>query len=85
MKAEHGRDAGERVSWRASRLFWFDGRWVLNASTSSRRSTRSGWRTASKRNYSTKGGTHLIQEKLWAARSEEKLQSSKGCGGSGPT
>jgi hypothetical protein len=41
MKAEQGREATERVSSRASRLFWFDGRWVLSASKSSRRSTRS--------------------------------------------
>lgn len=41
MKAEQGREATDRVSSRASRLFWLDGRWVLSASKSSRRSTRS--------------------------------------------
>jgi hypothetical protein len=41
IKAEQGREATDRVSSRASRLFWFDGRWVLSASKSSRRSTRS--------------------------------------------
>jgi hypothetical protein len=44
MKAEQGREATDRVSSRASRLFWFDGRWVLSASKSSRLSTRSAGR-----------------------------------------
>jgi hypothetical protein len=44
MKVEQGREATNRASSRASRPFWFDGRWVLSAFRSSLLSTCSAGR-----------------------------------------